>query len=108
MRPWSEQEYQSAAAVITAAYRVHVDGLATMRVALVELSRATHVERTSHVYATAAIGGVPQGEFLNAAALVLHDGTPGRLLEVLLEIEQRLGRVRREKSGNPATLRPRS
>jgi ribosomal protein S18 acetylase RimI-like enzyme len=25
MRPWSEQEYQSAAAVITAAYRVHVD-----------------------------------------------------------------------------------
>ncbi|MGA7119400.1 MAG: 2-amino-4-hydroxy-6-hydroxymethyldihydropteridine diphosphokinase [Polyangiaceae bacterium] len=75
------------------------DRLATMRVALVELSRATHVERTSHVYATAAIGGVPQGEFLNAAALVLHDGTPGRLLEVLLEIEQRLGRVRREKWG---------
>jgi 2-amino-4-hydroxy-6-hydroxymethyldihydropteridine diphosphokinase len=75
------------------------DRLATMRVALAELSRATHVERTSHVYATAPIGGIPQDEFLNAAALVLHDDTPGGLLELLLAIEQRLGRVRREKWG---------
>jgi len=75
------------------------DRLATMRAALAELSQATHVERTSHVYATAPIGVVPQDEFLNAAALVFHDGTPDGLLEVLLAIEQRLGRVRREKWG---------
>jgi len=75
------------------------DRLATMRTALRELARAARVEKSSHVYATAPIGGVPQGEFLNAAALVRYAGTPEQLLDVLLAIEVSLGRVRREKWG---------
>lgn len=79
------------------------DRLATMRAALVELARVTHVENSSRVYATAPIGGVPQAEFLNAAALVIHTGRPEELLDMLLAIEVRLGRVRRQKWG-PRTI----
>jgi 2-amino-4-hydroxy-6-hydroxymethyldihydropteridine diphosphokinase len=79
------------------------DRLATMRAAVGELRRTTHVEKTSHVYATAPVGGVEQPEFLNAAALVAFRDTPERLLDVLLAIEVGLGRVRKEKWG-PRTI----
>jgi len=75
------------------------DRLATMRAALGELARTARVESSSHVYATAPVGDVQQGEFLNAAALVSYAGTPDQLLDVLLGIEAHLGRVRREKWG---------
>jgi 2-amino-4-hydroxy-6-hydroxymethyldihydropteridine diphosphokinase len=78
------------------------DRLATMRAAAGELARATQVERKSRVYATAPVGP-PQPEFLNAAALVRHRGTPEQLLDALLAIEMKLGRVRREKWG-PRTI----
>jgi 2-amino-4-hydroxy-6-hydroxymethyldihydropteridine diphosphokinase len=78
------------------------DRLATMRAAMRELGRMTRVEKTSHVYATAPVGP-PQPEFLNAAALVLHEGAPEQLLDVLLAIEVGLGRTRREKWG-PRTI----
>jgi 2-amino-4-hydroxy-6-hydroxymethyldihydropteridine diphosphokinase len=78
------------------------DRLATMRAAAAELARAAVVERTSRVYATAPIGPA-QPDFLNAAALVLHAGPPEQLLDILLAIELRLGRVRREKWG-PRTI----
>jgi 2-amino-4-hydroxy-6-hydroxymethyldihydropteridine diphosphokinase len=70
------------------------DRLATMRAAARELARSSHLEKTSHVYATAPVGGVRQPEFLNAAALVVHEGSPEELLDLLLAIEVRLGRVR--------------
>jgi 2-amino-4-hydroxy-6-hydroxymethyldihydropteridine diphosphokinase len=79
------------------------DRLATMRAAIGELARDTLVEKTSQVYATAPVGSLAQPEFLNAAALVLHAGAPEALLELLLAIEVRLGRVRREKWG-PRTI----
>ena len=47
--------------------------------------------------------GPPQGRFLNAAILVTFEGTPEALLDVLLAIEQRLGRVRGERWG-PRTI----
>jgi 2-amino-4-hydroxy-6-hydroxymethyldihydropteridine diphosphokinase len=78
------------------------DRLATLRIAVRELGRATQVEKTSHVYATAPVGP-PQPEFLNAAALVLYQAAPEQLLDVLLAIEMGLGRVRREKWG-PRTI----
>jgi 2-amino-4-hydroxy-6-hydroxymethyldihydropteridine diphosphokinase len=78
------------------------DRLATMRAAGGELARATHVEKTSRVYATAPVGPA-QPQFLNAAALVRHKGTPEELLDALLAIEVKLGRVRREKWG-PRTI----
>lgn len=72
------------------------DRLATMRAALGELAQVTRIEKSSRVYATAPIGGVPQAEFLNAATLVIHAGMPEQLLDMLLAIEVRLGRVRRQ------------
>jgi 2-amino-4-hydroxy-6-hydroxymethyldihydropteridine diphosphokinase len=77
--------------------------LATMRAAARALSRVSRIEKTSHVYATAPVGGPPQPEYLNAAAFVEYEGTPGDLLDALLAIEADLGRVRREKDG-PRTI----
>jgi 2-amino-4-hydroxy-6-hydroxymethyldihydropteridine diphosphokinase len=79
------------------------DRLVTMRAAVRELARFTQVEKTSRVYATAPVGGPPQPEFLNAAVRVAHEGAPLALLEALLEIEARFGRVRAERWG-PRTL----
>ncbi|HEX8792122.1 MAG TPA: 2-amino-4-hydroxy-6-hydroxymethyldihydropteridine diphosphokinase [Polyangiaceae bacterium] len=78
------------------------DRLATMRTALAELARAARVEATSRVYESAAVGP-PQGDYLNAAALVTWEGEPEALLDALLAIEAKLGRVRREKWG-PRTI----
>ena len=79
------------------------DRLATMRRAAGELEDWAVVQKRSRVYATAPVGGVAQPEFLNAAALVMHTGTPQQLLEALLAIEAKLGRARREKWG-PRTI----
>ena len=78
------------------------DRLAALRAALAELGRVARVEMTSHVYATAPVGP-PQPEYLNAAALVAWEGTAEALLEALLGIEAKLGRVRGERFG-PRTL----
>ena len=74
------------------------DRLGTMRAALRELGAVARVEGTSRVYATAPVGP-PQPEYLNAAALVVFEGTAEELLDVLLGIEGRLGRVRGERFG---------
>jgi len=79
------------------------DRLGTMRAALAELARAARVERTSHVYATAPVGP-PQPEYLNAAALVAWEGTAEGLLEALLAIETKLGRVRGGERFGPRTI----
>src|SRR6266849_4677516 len=61
----------------------------------------THV---SSYYETEPVGGpAGQGAYLNAAAELATELTPGELLRVLLEVEQGLGRVRRERNG-PRTL----
>jgi 2-amino-4-hydroxy-6-hydroxymethyldihydropteridine diphosphokinase len=74
------------------------DRLATLRRARRELEGVARVEATSRVYLTAPIGP-PQPEYLNAAALVAFEGSPGRLMEALLAIEKGLGRVRTERFG---------
>ena len=79
------------------------DRLVTMRAAVRELARFTQVEKTSRVYATAPVGGPLQPEFLNAAVRVACEGAPLALLDALLEIEARFGRVRAERWG-PRTL----
>jgi 2-amino-4-hydroxy-6-hydroxymethyldihydropteridine diphosphokinase len=79
------------------------DRLTTMRAAARELRRSARVVRTSHVYVTAPVGLISQPDFLNAAALVLHPGTADDLLDALLEVEVKLGRVRGERWG-PRTI----
>jgi len=78
------------------------DRLATMRAALEALRDYARVAATSRVYATAPVGP-PQPEYLNAAALVEWDDSAESLLDVLLAVEARLGRVRRERNG-PRTI----
>ncbi|HTB74979.1 MAG TPA: 2-amino-4-hydroxy-6-hydroxymethyldihydropteridine diphosphokinase [Polyangiaceae bacterium] len=79
------------------------DRLASMRSAAIDLARVARVEKTSRVYASAPIGGPLQPDFLNAAAAVVYEGAPLDLLDALLAIEARLGRVRGERWG-PRTI----
>lgn len=79
------------------------DRLGAMRAALAQLGAVARVERTSHVYATAPVGP-PQPEYLNAAALVAWEGTAEGLLEALLAIEGKLGRVREGERFGPRTI----
>lgn len=62
-----------------------------------------HVLELSPLYETAPVGGPSQGDFLNAALLVLTALDAKLLLERLLGVEAALGRVRREKNG-PRTI----
>jgi 2-amino-4-hydroxy-6-hydroxymethyldihydropteridine diphosphokinase len=79
------------------------DRLATMRAASREIARLARLERASRVYATAPVGGPPQPEFLNAAVLALWEHPPQALLDALIALEVRLGRVRADRWG-PRTI----
>src|SRR5262249_41472847 len=62
------------------------------------------VSQVSTYHETDPVGGPPgQGKYLTAAAALETDLPPDELLRVLLDIEQRFGRVRAEKDG-PRTL----
>ena len=75
------------------------DRVASLRAALRELSLVARVAGVSRCYTSAPVGGPPQPEFLNAAALVGYRGTADELLQALLTIEARLGRARFERWG---------
>src|ERR1700676_4000424 len=62
------------------------------------------VRQVSTYFETAPVGGPPgQPAFINAAAKVETTLEPPALMQALLEIEKRLGRVRGEKDG-PRTI----
>ena len=66
-------------------------------------TRGFRESAASALYETEPVGGPPQGPFLNQA-IGGSDALPARaLLGACLEIEQELGRVRRERNG-PRTL----
>jgi 2-amino-4-hydroxy-6-hydroxymethyldihydropteridine diphosphokinase len=75
------------------------DRAATMRAAVQELSRVASVEGRSRVYETAPVGGPAQPPFLNAAVIVAYEGEPLALLDALLSIEARFGRIRAARWG---------
>jgi 3-oxoacyl-[acyl-carrier protein] reductase len=82
------------------------DRQATMDRALQLLQEHPHIAVTqrSRTHETAPVGGPPgQGPYLNAAAALQTDLQPRELLQVLLEVEQRLGRVRQQRFG-PRTI----
>jgi 2-amino-4-hydroxy-6-hydroxymethyldihydropteridine diphosphokinase len=77
-----------------------------LREALRQLGAEPGIEvvRTSSFIETAPVGGPPgQGKYLNAAAEVRTTLDPSSLLQVLLAIERRLGRLRGEANG-PRTV----
>ena len=63
-------------------------------------TRGVAVDAVSSLFETDPIGGPPdQPKFINAAAKLTTDLAPHRLLAVLLQIEQSLGRRRGERWG---------
>ena len=67
-------------------------------------TEGVEVTRVSPIYETRPVGGPPgQGAYLNAAAELRTSRDVYDLLNVLLAIEQRLGRVRQERDG-PRTI----
>src|SRR5580692_10653216 len=70
--------------------------LAHLQAAAQRIAKICHVERASHVYETAPVGGPPQAPFYNAAILVTYEGTPHDLLVALQSVEGILGRTRTE------------
>ncbi len=78
----------------------------TITSALQELSAlpATHLEKHSALYASKALGPAGQPDYINAVA-VLQTRLPAlQLLEHLLEIEARHGRIRDGSRWGPRTL----
>jgi len=69
------------------------------------LSTADNIEvsAVSQIRETEPVGPVEQGPFLNAAVRVETELAPRELLHLLLDIEERMGRVRRERFG-PRTI----
>ena len=63
----------------------------------------TRLVGRSSLYRTAPVGYADQPDFVNACALVETDLAPRQLLEALLDIERRHGRVREIPNG-PRTL----
>ncbi|HYO27037.1 MAG TPA: 2-amino-4-hydroxy-6-hydroxymethyldihydropteridine diphosphokinase [Azonexus sp.] len=63
----------------------------------------SRVARCSSLYRTAPVGILSQPDFVNAVAVLETTLPPEALLDALLDIEARFGRVRRERNG-PRTL----
>jgi 2-amino-4-hydroxy-6-hydroxymethyldihydropteridine diphosphokinase len=70
---------------------------------LLSAEEGIDVVAVSEIRETEPVGPVAQGPFLNGAVRIETDLVPRDLLERLLAIEQRLGRVRRERFG-PRTI----
>src|SRR5437764_5876484 len=82
------------------------DRAATLRAAVAALRQSPGISavRSSSFFETEPVGGPPgQPPYLNAAAELVTTLDPAALLALLLEIEERFGRVRSE-SNAPRTL----
>ena len=65
--------------------------------------RETRLIAASRLRETSPVGGPPQGPYLNGAVRVETRLSPRMLLDILLSIERRFGRERRQRWG-PRTL----
>lgn len=81
------------------------DPAATVRAAFAALANLpdSRIVHCSSLYRTAPVGLADQPEFINAVAELETALAPEALLDALLEIEQRFGRIRTERNG-PRTL----
>ena len=81
------------------------DPQAAVRAALAALDRLpdSRVTASSSLYRTAPIGLAGQPDFINAVAMLETGLAPEELLDALLDLEARFGRVRRDRNG-PRTL----
>ena len=79
------------------------DRRGTLAAGRLRIAALGHVRAASSLWESDPVGGPPQGRFLNAALSLEVRLAPEALLDQLLEIEQSLGRARRERWG-PRTL----
>lgn len=81
------------------------DPTATVLAAFAALANLTdsRVVHTSSLYRTAPVGLTKQPDFINAVAMLETGLAPEELLDALLDLEARFGRVRRDRNG-PRTL----
>jgi len=75
------------------------DRRGNLRRALDALSRAAAVERVSSFYSTEPVGFADQPDFENVVVRIRWSGTAPALLDLALEIERALGRVRTFENG---------
>ena len=82
------------------------DRHATIRSALDAIGKLAHVEllAVSELRETEPVDVVDQPSFVNGACLVETTLTPRALLEALLAIEERLGRVREVRRGRGPSI----
>ncbi len=64
----------------------------------------TRVDRCSSLYRTAPIGPIPQPDYINAVCRIATSLAAETLMQHLLDIETRRGRVRSGKKWGPRTL----
>jgi 2-amino-4-hydroxy-6-hydroxymethyldihydropteridine diphosphokinase len=79
------------------------EGNLRQAVELLSAEDGIDVVTVSEIRETDPVGPVDQGPFLNGAVRIETDLDPRELLERLLAVEERLGRVRRERWG-PRTI----
>jgi 2-amino-4-hydroxy-6-hydroxymethyldihydropteridine diphosphokinase len=79
------------------------EGNLTRAIELLSAEDGIRVVAMSKIRETEPVGPVAQGPFLNGAVRLETELSPQELLERLLAVEQRLGRVRRERYG-PRTI----
>lgn len=81
------------------------DPASTIRAAFGALANLpeSRVVHCSSLYRTAPVGITAQPDFVNAVAMLETTLAPAALLEALLDVEHRFGRIRAEKNG-PRTL----
>lgn len=81
------------------------DPTATVLAAFAALANLadSRVVHTSSLYRTAPVGLINQPDFINAVAMLETGLAPEELLDALLDLEARFGRVRRDRNG-PRTL----
>jgi 2-amino-4-hydroxy-6-hydroxymethyldihydropteridine diphosphokinase len=74
---------------------------ANLRTALEMLAQTAGISiaAVSAIYETAPVGGPEQDPYLNACAALVTKLTPTRLLLMMLDIEQKMGRVRKVRWG---------
>ncbi len=79
------------------------DPIDTLKKAYAELAILWTCIGASHLYRTAPVGGVEQGDFTNAVAVFQADLTPHQVLRELHRVENEFGRTREVRWG-PRTL----
>jgi 2-amino-4-hydroxy-6-hydroxymethyldihydropteridine diphosphokinase len=89
---------------IVIAFGANLDNpVETLKKAYAELEISWKSLGASHLYRTAPVGGVEQGDFTNAVAVFHADLTPHQVLQELHRVENEFGRTREVRWG-PRTL----